>query len=450
MAHVRFRSGRWYYVIPVAPGIKREFGSQAKTKTEALRLAKEHERMLERIRLGLDEAPPPPITFAEMAKLWLESAAAMKRSFPAAESRLRCHLLPEFGTAVLTDVTAEWIERFLAAKARRLAGWSVEHLRRQLRSIFNVALRFKRYRGENPAATARGRRIPQRKVAFLEAQEVPRVLAALPQHWRPLFATAIYCGLRKGELAGLAWSEVDLGRQLITVARSYDGETTKTGKIRMVPVPAELMPYLVKAAAARRGPLVFPAADGSMMPTNVKLAPVLTRALKRAAVVLGYDYVCRRKGCGFSELRLEAAEDRCPHCSMRLWLKPVPKKVRFHDLRATFATLLHERTGDIRLVQQLLGHSSPTITASTYAAIRDDYAREAVNLLRFEPEPPSTEVAVGKAVANDCDNPRSGEQPSRQLAAAPIISAARAGGVEPSTFGSGARPRGLAGLRRRS
>src|SRR5262245_3405817 len=135
--------------------------------------------------------------------------------------------------------------------------------------------------------------------------------------------------------------------------------------------------------------------------------------------------------------RLEAAEDRCPRCSMRLWLKPVPKKVRFHDLRATFATLLHERTGDIRLVQQLLGHSSPTITASTYAAIRDDYAREAVNRLRFEPEPPSSEAAVGKAVANERDNPRSGESPSRQLPAAPGDPSARATGVEPVTFGSG-------------
>lgn len=60
-----------------------------------------------------------------------------------------------------------------------------------------------------------------------------------------------------------------------------------------------------------------------------------------------------------------------------------PEADRFQDLRTTFATHLHERTGDIELVQKMLGHSSPAITAAIYSGIRDDYAREGVNRLRF-------------------------------------------------------------------
>jgi hypothetical protein len=85
---------------------------------------------------------------------------------------------------------------------------------------------------------------------------------------------------------------------------------------------------------------------------------------------------------------------------MLLWPKPIPKPIRFHDLRTTFATHLHERTGDIQLVQEMLGHSSPTITAATYSGIRDDYAREAVNRLRFVIHRTETVVAIGTGADN--------------------------------------------------
>jgi integrase len=61
------------------------------------------------------------------------------------------------------------------------------------------------------------------------------MLAAIPARWRPLYATAVYTGLRKGELAGLRWEDVDFARGLVRVARSYDQET-KTGTVRYVPL----------------------------------------------------------------------------------------------------------------------------------------------------------------------------------------------------------------------
>lgn len=51
----------------------------------------------------------------------------------------------------------------------------------------------------------------------------------------PLFALLAYTGLRRGEALGLRWSDVDLGRRMITVRRSYDGQT-KSSKHRVVPV----------------------------------------------------------------------------------------------------------------------------------------------------------------------------------------------------------------------
>jgi integrase len=92
--------------------------------------------------------------------------------------------------------------------------------------------------------TVKRRKIPKRKPDYLRLLEVPRVLTALAARWRPLFATAIYTGLRKGELFGLQKSDIDLGAKLIVVRRSYDRDRTKGAHEEGIPIADELGPYL--------------------------------------------------------------------------------------------------------------------------------------------------------------------------------------------------------------
>src|SRR5450631_397294 len=113
---------------------------------------------------------------------------------------------------------------------------------------------------------------------------------------RPLFAAAIYTGLRKGELLGLQKSKVDLRDRLLYVARSYDRATNKSKREEVIPIATELVPFLELAIKASKSELVFPRPDGSMMKEDVDTENVLRRALARAGIVLGYDHACRRKG----------------------------------------------------------------------------------------------------------------------------------------------------------
>jgi integrase len=94
--------------------------------------------------------------------------------------------------------------------------------------------------------------------AILRAEEVPILLAHVPDGWRPLFATALYTGMRKGELIGLRKTDVDLATRTITVARSYARDATKGGHADAIPVPSPLEPYLA-VAMGTPGDLVFPA-----------------------------------------------------------------------------------------------------------------------------------------------------------------------------------------------
>ncbi len=84
-------------------------------------------------------------------------------------------------------------------------------------TAFNCAKRAGRWEGPNPAKEVQRRRAPKGKPEFLRLREVPLVLQAVSKRWQPLFATAIYTGLRKGELLGLCKSDVDFSTGLITV-----------------------------------------------------------------------------------------------------------------------------------------------------------------------------------------------------------------------------------------
>ena len=66
------------------------------------------------------------------------------------------------------------------------------------------------------------------------------MLQALNPRWRPLFATAVYTGLRKGELCALRKEDIDLAAHVILVRRSWTRETPKGGRVGAVPIALDL------------------------------------------------------------------------------------------------------------------------------------------------------------------------------------------------------------------
>src|SRR5262249_39206146 len=163
----------------------------------------------------------------------------------------------------------------------------------------------------------------------LEPHEVPRVLAELAPGDRYMIATALYAGLRKGELFGLEKHDVNLKRRLLTVRRSYDHDTNKGNREEAVPIAAALVPYLEVALASAKGALLFPRPDGSMRTEEDKLGKRLRAALAHAGIVDGYLHLCRRckrKGTPHEERHSDCARRRCPNCNMLLWAKAIPRR----------------------------------------------------------------------------------------------------------------------------
>jgi len=339
MAKPYLKRGTWYVRVKDVLGWRSIAVPEARTKAEANRHAADLAMRLRRQRDGLEPLPGDrSLTLGKLLEWWLENYSARMPSHRRTEGRYRAHFRgSELARLPLAALTSGRIEVFLQSKADALSCASLNHLRGFIRTAFNAGRRAGLCSGPNPAADVRKRKVAKRKPAFLEAREVAPVLARIAARWRPLFATAIYTGLRKGELLGLRKKDVDLQRRLLTVGRSYARNTTKGGHEDAIPVARELVPYLEQAMRTSPSGLLFARADGSMWSEHAPLGEKLRSAMGRAGFVECYRHVCRRCKAGrkpdCEERHPDDALRRCKACNMKLMACPVPRRLRFHDLR---------------------------------------------------------------------------------------------------------------------
>ncbi|MGH8084500.1 MAG: tyrosine recombinase XerC [Lysobacter sp.] len=227
----------------------------------------------------------------------------------------------EQGIAIL-DVHAEQLRAFIAAEHRR--GLSPKSLQRRLsacRSLYGWLLKQGRIVA-SPAAAIRAPKAPRKLPQVLDADEV-KVLVEVPTDAplglrdRALLELFYSSGLRLSELCALRWGDLDLDEGLVTVLG-------KGSKQRSVPLGsfarAALTEWRASTGAEREAP-VFPGRNGPITPRAVQYR------LRQLA---------QRQG--------------------------LFKRVHPHLLRHSFASHILESSGDLRGVQELLGHADIATT----------------------------------------------------------------------------------------
>jgi integrase len=304
------------------------------------------------------------VTLRGWVATWLEQRAEGQevRSTTGDASRLRTHVLSESWAddpieTISRPMVQAWARELLTRPAKRYVGGAAlqdapvlaelgrslsrttaGHALRALRVCFRDALEAGLIT-ENPCVGVRLPRVARLEdpSTYLTTEEIHALLGceAVPVERRRIFWVAIFTGLRKGELWGLRWGDVDLEAGRLAVRRSYRA-APKNGKHRYVPLLPPARAALEALRPERPAPdaLVFPDARGGM---------------RRP-----YD------SAGFAEA-LEAAGLR---------------HVRFHDLRHTCAS--HLRMGTWRPplspseLQLWMGHSSVAMV-ERYAHLAPDY-----------------------------------------------------------------------------
>src|SRR5216684_4508722 len=284
MASVYKKRGAWWFRVRDATGIWRDRPAKASTKPAAQREALEAQQFADRQRVGL--APSSENmrrTFGELMDLWRERYGQRLRSqtiIPMVEK----HLRPTLGKLPLGGAAAA-LGPLLLSKVEELSPSSLNHLRAYARRLYAIASLPSVGWWARPNPVNRDElpkfKEPKRKPRTLAAEDVPALLAVLAPEWRPMFATAVFLGLRRGELIALRKEDLDLVAGTLTVARSRDADTTKGGRTVTLPIPEPLRPYLETAVRWSRSEWLFPKADGEQRSLDVDVTAVLRRALAR-------------------------------------------------------------------------------------------------------------------------------------------------------------------------
>lgn len=363
------RRGRfigWYVRYKDANGRRRMRASHQPSKELARRYLLEIEGRVARGLLGIPEPEAQAPTFAELCERFLgEYRRPRIKDIDAYRRTARTALrraLALIGKVRIDALGRSELERVRATLGNRHAQNSVRVTLALVARVLSWAHEQKLVKS-NAAA---GLELPaaQRLIEYLSRAEVQSLLnlaEAQASAGEPLaqvryvcLALALTLGLRKGELFGLRWSEVDLDARRLTVARSYRS-TPKGGSPRHLRIPATLVPILM--AWQRDCPRT---SEGLVCPIP-----------GRAGARMGHH----RELLGLGELLAAAG------------CKPLQRA--WHALRHTFASHYIMRGGNLLALQKMLGHASIEMTL-IYSHLAPDYlADEAERVDFLFPETPA-------------------------------------------------------------
>jgi len=297
-----------------------------------------------------ERVAPSRRAFAEVADAWLTSKTRLApRTHQRYEEILRVHLLPRLAARRISDLSEDDVVRLIAEVES--AGSSAGTARKAL-VVLSGILGYAARRGmvaTNPVLRLeRGERpqLERREMRVLDGSGIARLLEAAEPTYRPLLATAIFTGVRLGELLGLTWADLDLDAGVLRVRKQLDraGERVRP-KTPCAVRDVELMPALARVLRAHRKRRL---ALGRARPEDFVFGTTHGTPLHYRNVV--------RRGLG------PAVEGAGLTASPRL---------RFHDLRHTFASLLIAEGADVVFVSRKLGHASVKTTLDVYAHLFD-------------------------------------------------------------------------------
>ncbi len=294
---------------------------------------------------------------------WLTNrpeGALKPRTRESYEGAIRLHIVPAIGHVKLSQLTPAHIQQVLNEKAKVKSPYLVRNVRAVLRAALNQAVKHG-HLVRNVASLVETPKVPPSKVRPLSLEEARNLLASLRGHrFESLFVVAMLTGMRRGEVLGLRWEDIDFEERVIRVT----GSLQRIGR--------ELARFDPKTERSRRTievpRLVVEALEGQR--TAQKEA-----RLKAGASWQQTDYV-------FTTAIGTPVE---PRNAYREFVKAVEAaglpKQRFHDLRHGFATLQLAEGVPLRAVSELLGHTQIGTTADIYQHVTKPMQREAMDRL---------------------------------------------------------------------
>lgn len=300
------------------------------------------------------------IKFEAFAQQWFQEVAEQRLKTRTIDSyrRIAPRIYAALGHLRVNDITTRTVQKLInnlcedgmnERTGGRLSAKSVKNYIAFVSSVFNYAVS----QGVAPSNPCRGVSLPTTKqverdcYTLEEAQQLLELLEHEPIHWRSFFTLAIYGGLRRGELFGLEWKDIDFETKVITIQRNSlytpgKGTYTDTPKTarsqRFIKLSGEVIELLKEHRTAQ----------------NIERLKVGDRWRNSDRLFVGVEGQPMNPGsaqCWFNPF--------CERTGMR--------QINIHSFRHLNASLLINTGTDVRTVSAMLGHAQTSTTLNIYA-----------------------------------------------------------------------------------
>jgi integrase len=357
------KDGRWSAVVDLGwkNGKRTRKTVYGKTRKEVAR------KLTDLLKMRKDGLPIPVGTekVGTFLLRWLEATKATirPRTWQRYEEYVRLHAVPTLGRLRLVNLAPHHLQ--LLYSERLAAGFSpqtVVHLHRMLHRALGQAVRWGAV-ARNVTELVDPPRVGWKEMRALSPAEARRLLgAAAGTPLEALYTIAVTTGMREGELLGLRWRDVDLDERKLHVVGSLQNIAGEGWKI-------------VEPKTARSRRLVVLSELGAQSLRRHR-AMQAERRLRAGDAWEDNDLVFpNRLGKPINP----------PNLLIRsfhpLLAKAKLPRVRFHDLRHTAASLLLDQGIHPKIVSEMLGHSTVSITLDLYSHVTPSMQAQAADAL---------------------------------------------------------------------
>jgi integrase len=304
---------------------------------------------------------PDRITVAGLMKRWLADVVKPSCSFKTFSTYTDIsekHIVPAFGSMLLTKISTPQIQRFLNDKhTAGLSPKTVKHIRDCFRAALNVAVNDWDLIPKNPASKARPPDQLHRPMRVFDPDQARAFLCLISDHrLEALFSLALCLGPRQGEVLGIRWSDLDLDSGVLTI----DGALKR--------IDGKLVKGKTKRECSNR---------------TIQLPVVTITALREHQARQAQERIwagTRWKETGYTfTTRIGTPIER--RNLLRDWYRLIAgsdlPRIHFHDLRHSAATLLFAQGVHPRTVMEILGHKDLNTTMRIYGHVVDRMKQEA-------------------------------------------------------------------------
>lgn len=355
-------NGKWLVKVPVgnyANGPSRYRHKTCATKSDALRW---HRSLLAQ-RENQTLVAGPRQTLRQFATEVLLDAndRIADRTRDGYYRNLRVHVFPVLGSRVLSDIKSQELERLFSQIRRNHCASTVNNVRTALSKVFSVALRHDLVLFNPVTRTEKAKRGEYDKTQVRlpwSKEEILQVLAHAAGTPMEAFLTiSLGTGMRRGEILGLRWGDIDFEHQTVSIERTIHRESILQSDGSRISTVKVAPP---KTASSRRvNQLASPILD---VLRRHQMEQEMARQVAGATWV-EQDYVFTNDHGGPLD------ESNFYKRYKRFLEKSGVRHIRIHDLRHTFATvLIEENGGQLAAVSKALGHSSIAVTMDLYAS----------------------------------------------------------------------------------